>query len=164
MSRTQSRRCRPPASSGRPATSSPSTAANSTFDPRRATRLQSCPPSLPGGFMRVMSRLVLLTFLALSACDPGKALPPAPTTPHPIPGGGSGTTNVQPAAGGFQERLNDRVAYAKKLMTDAGYPDGKGFPKLELLYNTDEGHKKIAAAIQQMWRKNLGIDVELRNS
>lgn len=58
----------------------------------------------------------------------------------------------------------DRVERARKLLAEAGYPDGRGFPKLEVLYNTDEGHKKIAAALQLMWRRNLGIDVELRNT
>src|SRR5205823_4888173 len=52
---------------------------------------------------------------------------------------------------------------ARKLLAEAGYPEGKGFPKIEILYNTLEAHKKIAAAIQEMWRQNLGIDVELRN-
>jgi len=48
-------------------------------------------------------------------------------------------------------------------LKEAGYPDGKGFPTLTILYNTSEGHKKIAEAIQQMWKKNLGIDVALEN-
>jgi oligopeptide transport system substrate-binding protein len=52
---------------------------------------------------------------------------------------------------------------ARKLLAEAGYPDGKGFPKIEILYNTLESHKKIAAAIQEMWRQELKIDVELRN-
>jgi oligopeptide transport system substrate-binding protein len=52
---------------------------------------------------------------------------------------------------------------AKKLLADAGYPGGKGFPKIEILYNTQDVHKKIAAAIQEMWRQTLGIEVELRN-
>src|ERR1043166_277060 len=55
------------------------------------------------------------------------------------------------------------IAEAKKLLADAGFPDGKNFPKLEVLYNTDEYHQKIAAAIQEMWRVNLGVNVELRN-
>lgn len=55
------------------------------------------------------------------------------------------------------------VAQAKKLLADAGYPDGQGFPKLEILYNTMQGHQNIAQAIQDMWKKNLGIDVQLRN-
>jgi ABC-type oligopeptide transport system substrate-binding subunit len=57
-----------------------------------------------------------------------------------------------------------RLAEAKKLLAEAGFPGGKGLPKIEILYNTDEGHKKIAAALQQMWRKTLGVDVELRNT
>jgi oligopeptide transport system substrate-binding protein len=52
---------------------------------------------------------------------------------------------------------------AKKLLADAGYPEGKGFPKLEIKYNTGQGHQNIAQAIQDMWKKNLGIDVTLVN-
>lgn len=59
--------------------------------------------------------------------------------------------------------MDARRAEAKKLLADAGYPDGKGFPAVELLYNTSEGHKKIAEALQEMWKKNLGIDVKLFN-
>lgn len=55
------------------------------------------------------------------------------------------------------------IDQAKKLLAEAGYPDGKGFPKMELLYNTDQGHQNIAQAIQDMWKKNLGIDIQLRN-
>src|SRR5438477_8809728 len=58
----------------------------------------------------------------------------------------------------------DSVARARKLLADAGFPEGKGFPKLEILYNTDEGHKRIAAYLQQEWRKKLGIEVDLRNT
>jgi oligopeptide transport system substrate-binding protein len=55
------------------------------------------------------------------------------------------------------------ITQAKKLLSDAGYPDGKGFPKLEYLYNTSAGHQNIAQAIQDMWKTNLGIDVTLKN-
>ncbi|MBO1002130.1 peptide ABC transporter substrate-binding protein [Pseudogracilibacillus auburnensis] len=36
-------------------------------------------------------------------------------------------------------------------------------PKVKLSYNTDEEHAAIAQAIQDMWKKNLEVDVELNN-
>jgi oligopeptide transport system substrate-binding protein len=57
----------------------------------------------------------------------------------------------------------EKLAEAKKLLAEAGYPDGKGFPKIDILYNTSENHKKIAIAIQQIWKKNLGIEIGLFN-
>ncbi len=56
-----------------------------------------------------------------------------------------------------------QIEEAKALLAEAGYPDGKGFPKIEFLYNTSEGHKAIAEAVQEMWKDNLGIDIELQN-
>lgn len=55
------------------------------------------------------------------------------------------------------------VEEAKRLLAEAGYPDGKGFPKLTLIYNTGQGHQAIAMAIQDMLKKNLGINIELAN-
>ncbi len=52
---------------------------------------------------------------------------------------------------------------ARQLLAEAGFPGGKGFPHLELLYNTNEGHRKIAEAIQQMWRHELGIEIGIYN-
>jgi len=60
-------------------------------------------------------------------------------------------------------RLSGTVEEAKKLLAEAGFPEGRGFPKLELLYNTSQNHRLIAEAIQQMWRRTLGIDITLRN-
>jgi oligopeptide transport system substrate-binding protein len=53
---------------------------------------------------------------------------------------------------------------AKRLMADAGYgPGGRPFPPVELLYNTLEMHHIIAQAVQQMWKRYLGIEVTLVN-
>ena len=55
------------------------------------------------------------------------------------------------------------VDEAKKLMEEAGYKDGEGFPQVEYLYNTNEGHKAIAEALQNMWQEKLGVQVTLQN-
>lgn len=55
------------------------------------------------------------------------------------------------------------VPSAQKLLAEAGFPGGAGFPKIEILFNTNEGHRQIAEAIQQMWRKSLGIEIGLYN-
>jgi oligopeptide transport system substrate-binding protein len=48
------------------------------------------------------------------------------------------------------------------MLTDAGYPGGKGLPKIELSYNSNNvGHKIIAEAVANTWKTELGVEVEL---
>ena len=54
-------------------------------------------------------------------------------------------------------------AKARECLATAGYPGGKGFPKIAILFNTSEDHRRIAEAIQAMWTRELGIPVELSN-
>ncbi len=54
-------------------------------------------------------------------------------------------------------------AVARRLLAEAGYPGGIGFPDVTLGYNTDETHKTVAEAVQSMWKKNLGVLVQLEN-
>lgn len=54
----------------------------------------------------------------------------------------------------------ERDAAAKQLMADAGYADGLD---LGILYNTSEGHKKVAIAVSQMWKQKLGVNATLGN-
>lgn len=65
-----------------------------------------------------------------------------------------------PDADGKDFRENGGVFFSER---------GKGWPlsfssgSLEYLYDTNELHKIIAEAFQGMWKKNLGVNVELRN-
>ncbi|MGJ8638445.1 MAG: peptide ABC transporter substrate-binding protein [Opitutaceae bacterium] len=70
-----------------------------------------------------------------------------------------------PNAGGYntEARFPYDPERARSLLAEAGFPEGKDFPAFELLYNTSESHRTIAVAIQQMWKKELGIDIELHN-
>lgn len=53
------------------------------------------------------------------------------------------------------------VEAAKKLLEEAGFPNGEGLPAIELSYYTDDTVKKVAEALQQMWKENLGIDMKI---
>lgn len=72
---------------------------------------------------------------------------------------------VPPGTAGYSARTRVKfdIQAAKELMARAGFPEGKGFPRIEVLYNTDDGHKSICEAVQRMWKANLGIDVAIVN-
>ena len=53
------------------------------------------------------------------------------------------------------------IEKAKKLLAEAGYPDGQGLPPLVVLYNPEGGNGEIYQAIQDMWKK-IGVNVELQ--
>lgn len=52
---------------------------------------------------------------------------------------------------------------ARELLKEAGYENGEGFPLVEYLYNTNENHKAIGEALQNMWQNELGVTVSLEN-
>jgi oligopeptide transport system substrate-binding protein len=52
---------------------------------------------------------------------------------------------------------------ARRLLAEAGYPNGEGWPGLEIIYNTQEAHRQVAVAIQQMWKEALNIDITISN-
>ncbi len=52
---------------------------------------------------------------------------------------------------------------ARNLLAEAGYPEGRGFPKVSAVYNTDQTNRLIAEFIQAQWKEHLNVDVELES-
>ena len=69
-----------------------------------------------------------------------------------------GLAGYVPAAG-----LPTDFDAARRLLAAAGFSGGKGLPPIELLYNTSDNHHTLAEAVQEMWRRELGVEVRLVN-
>jgi oligopeptide transport system substrate-binding protein len=74
-------------------------------------------------------------------------------------------TFVPEGMAGYQSiiKAEDNVSKAKAMLKEAGFESGKDLGTIELLYNTDQNHKLVAEAVQQMWKQSLGLDVKLVN-
>ncbi|MDM5227779.1 peptide ABC transporter substrate-binding protein [Cytobacillus sp. NJ13] len=75
---------------------------------------------------------------------------------------------ADPSGKDFREVSGDLVktnaeeakALLEKGMEEEGYDK---LPEVTLTYSTDDTHKKIAEALQQMFKENLGVEVKLAN-
>ncbi|MCT8138008.1 peptide ABC transporter substrate-binding protein [Anaerobacillus sp. CMMVII] len=92
---------------------------------------------------------------------------------HVSQGGQTPAYGVVPAgipdvSGDFNENggklFEENAEKAKALLAEGLAEEGlTSFPNMVLTYNTSEGHKAIAEAIQEMWRKNLEVNITLEN-
>ncbi|MFB3929908.1 MULTISPECIES: peptide ABC transporter substrate-binding protein [Bacillus amyloliquefaciens group] len=80
---------------------------------------------------------------------------------------------VPPSMKGFKDNTkgyfkDNDVKSAKEFLNkglkELGVKNASDLPAIKLSYNTDDAHAKIAQAVQEMWKKNLGVKVELDNS
>ena len=56
-------------------------------------------------------------------------------------------------------------AKAKKLLHEAGYPNGRGFPRPEMWIRAPTPSlKMVGVAIQSMLKENLGVEVIIRTA
>jgi oligopeptide transport system substrate-binding protein len=59
------------------------------------------------------------------------------------------------------ELLEKDYERSQKLLAEAGFPRGKGFPKIRLLVNRNEQQRVVAQSIAATWRTVLGIETEI---
>lgn len=70
------------------------------------------------------------------------------------------TDSMRPVVG-KSELLEKDSKRAKELLAEAGFPEGKGFPKIWLLVNRNEQQRVVAQSIATMWRSALNIETEI---
>ena len=70
-----------------------------------------------------------------------------------------------PDTGGYTPaaRVPTDFGAARRLLAEAGYPGGRNFPRIAIQMNTDAINAKIFEAVQEMWRRELGIEADLVN-
>ena len=91
-----------------------------------------------------LDRTALVTRVALAGQTPAHTLTPP------------GTAGYTAGPG-----IPDSFDEARRLLAEAGFPGGKGFPRLEIMSFTNELNQRLLEAIQQMWRRELGLEVTL---
>ena len=73
-------------------------------------------------------------------------------------------SQTMPGTGGYEppKLITYDPVEARRLLAEAGYAGGAGFPRLELLISGNDGETvALAEAMQQMWRRELGVDVRI---
>ncbi|MFV1990208.1 MAG: ABC transporter substrate-binding protein, partial [Acidimicrobiales bacterium] len=68
---------------------------------------------------------------------------------------------VPASLAGERAEIQLNVEKAKQLLSDAGYPNGEGFPDTSLFYNAREDFQKVAELVQGQLQQNLGISITL---
>ena len=103
-------------------------------------------PRVRQALARAFDRMALVREVTLGGQQPAHFL-----TPPGIPGYAA------------RASIPDDFPGARRLLAEAGYPEGRGFPRVEIQFATLELNQRLLEAVQQMWRRELGIDVTLAN-
>ena len=78
------------------------------------------------------------------------SLPPA----HSLTPPGTGGYTARAAVGGDFD-------FARRLLTEAGYPGGRGLPVIEMQCRSNELSPKLAEAVQAIWQRELGVRISI---
>ena len=52
---------------------------------------------------------------------------------------------------------------ARSLLANAGYADGKNFPKVTAVFNTGDVNRLVGEYLQEQWKKHLNIDIKFES-
>jgi ABC-type oligopeptide transport system substrate-binding subunit len=85
------------------------------------------------------------------ATEPAKKFLPAQVT----------GTNAAAASHAQAPPIERDVERARKLLAEAGYPEGQKFPQIRLLINRNAQQRQIAETIAAMWRSALNVETEI---
>ena len=75
-------------------------------------------------------------------------------------------TYVPPGMAGYESpepTLRHDIEEARRLLAEAGYPNGEGMREIGILYNTNESHKKVAEVVADQLRRHLGVEARAYN-
>lgn len=86
---------------------------------------------------------------------------PSPSTEAPTGEGGVRNAGAADSASAEAAPLEESAERARRLLAEAGYPGGAGFPRVRLLVNRNEQQRRMAQAVAQMWRERLGVETEI---
>lgn len=80
--------------------------------------------------------------------------------PYGIPDGVQTNKDYRAVVG---DLIKEDPAEGRRLLADAGYPGGKGFPSVTLICQANQIAKDVAQALQAMWKTNLGVSVDIQS-
>jgi oligopeptide transport system substrate-binding protein len=101
-------------------------------------------PRVRQALARAIDRVAIARDVLYGSCQPANALTPP------------NTAGYTPKA-----KIPTDFDAARKLLAEAGYPGGKNFPTLEIQTKNDNIWRAVVEAIQEMWKRELGIHVEI---
>lgn len=97
---------------------------------------------------------------------PASAFTPPMAGYEPPPGLTHNVTSATSEAA-YAEEMSRNITQAKRLLTEAGYPEGRGFPPFSYMFNAGGGggarmHEQVGIELQAMVREHLGLQMEMR--
>ena len=83
-----------------------------------------------------------------------------------LQGGGVPTTSwIPPGMPGYNPKIGEQYAFdpakARKLLAEAGYPNGQGLPKVTFLMVANDTNRIVGQFVQDQLKKNLGVEVDV---